>query len=161
MMLLRLLLVSFNIVLSINSLDSKEYSKQYYASGALKSEGWLNNGAKNGFWKFYNENKTLAKQGHYTNNKKENYWYFYNLNGKIEKEGHYKNNSKTGWWLFYTSDGKINHKCQLSNDVKNGYCLKYKNEKLSSAEKYKNGKKIKEWFSFAGFKKENNLSDLR
>ncbi len=30
-----------------------------------------------------------------------------------------------------------------------------------NAEKYKNGKKIKEWFSFGSFKKENKLSDLK
>jgi hypothetical protein len=34
-------------------------------------------------------------------------------------------------------------------------------EELKSAEKYKNGKKIKEWFSFNSFKKENKLSDLK
>ncbi|WP_316931699.1 toxin-antitoxin system YwqK family antitoxin [Cellulophaga lytica] len=72
-MYLRLLLISIALFISANNTDSKEYSKQYYASGVLKAEGWLKNGSKNGFWKFYNENKTLAKQGHYTNNKKENY----------------------------------------------------------------------------------------
>ena len=35
------------------------------------------------------------------------------------------------------------------------------NEKLTSAEKYHNDKKIKEWFSFTRFKRENNLSDLK
>jgi hypothetical protein len=37
----------------------------------------------------------------------------------------------------------------------------YKNEKLVSASKYKAGKKIKEWSTFASFKKENKLSDLK
>jgi len=35
------------------------------------------------------------------------------------------------------------------------------NEKLTSAEKYSNGKKIKEWFDFSSFKRDNNLSDLK
>jgi len=65
------------------------------------------------------------------------------------------------WWLYYDATGKIQHKCQLINGVKNGYCLKYKKEKLASAEKYSNGKKIKEWYSLSSFKKENSLSDLK
>ena len=47
------------------------------------------------------------------------------------------------------------------NGKKNGYCLKYKNGELIAAEKYLNGKKVKEWHDFISFKKENNLSDLR
>ena len=157
----RLILVSVILITAVINTDSKKYNKEFYPSGAIKSEGWTKNNIKEGFWKFYYEDKSLAKQGHYEGNKKEKYWYFYSPEGKLEKEGRFKSDEKTGWWQFYTSSGKINHKCQLVHDLKNGYCLKYKNEKLSSAEKYKNGKKIKEWFSFAGFKKENNLSDLR
>ena len=159
-MFLRLIIVSVLLTVA-TSTDSKKYNKEFYPSGAIKAEGWTQNNVKEGFWKFYYEDKSLAKQGHYKDNRKEKYWYFYSPEGKLEKEGRFKNDQKTGWWQFYTSNGKINHKCQLAYDVKNGYCLKYKNEKLSSAEKYENGKKIKEWFSFAGFKKENNLSDLR
>jgi len=65
------------------------------------------------------------------------------------------------WWIFYDSLGRINHKCQLINSKKNGYCLKYIDEKLVSAEKYKNGSKIKEWQSLVDFQKENKLSDLK
>ncbi|MEN1786321.1 MAG: hypothetical protein AAGF77_14465, partial [Bacteroidota bacterium] len=68
---------------------------------------------------------------------------------------------KVKWWLFYDENEKINHKCQLKDGIKNGYCLKYVNEKLKSAEKFKNGKKIKEWYSFGSLKRENKLSDLR
>jgi len=56
---------------------------------------------------------------------------------------------------------KINHKCQLEDNQKNGYCLMYKNEKLVAASKYKAGKKLKEWTTFASFRKENKLSDLQ
>ncbi|MEX0360480.1 MAG: toxin-antitoxin system YwqK family antitoxin [Allomuricauda sp.] len=100
-------------------------------------------------------------QGHYKNNEREGYWYFHDQLGKLEMEGHFKKGEKVNWWLFYDENGKINHKCQLKNGIKNGYCLKYTDEELKSAEKYKNGKKIKEWFSFGSFRKENKLSDLK
>ncbi|WP_245967142.1 toxin-antitoxin system YwqK family antitoxin [Ulvibacterium marinum] len=137
------------------------YHKEYYETGEIKSEGWLENDEKTGYWKFYHSNGRLSEEGHYKNDKKEKYWYFYTKNNIRTKEGHYKNGKKAGWWLFYDQKGKIDHKCQLSNGKKNGYCLKYKNEKLTSAEKYKNGEKIKEWFDFSSFNRENKLSDLR
>jgi hypothetical protein len=37
----------------------------------------------------------------------------------------------------------------------------YHNEKLSSAAKFFEGQKIKEWTDLDSFKKENKLSDLR
>lgn len=136
------------------------YHKEYYETGKLKEEGWLKNGIKTDYWKFYYPNGTLSEEGHYKNDKRENYWHFYRTNGKPLEEGHFKNGLRTDWWLFYDTNGKINHKCQLQFGKKNGYCLRYINQKLTSAEKYDNGKKIKEWFSFGSFKRENNLSDL-
>lgn len=140
---------------------SSMYHKEYYESGKLKAEGWLKNGLKNAYWKFYHPNGKLSEEGHYKNNRREKYWYYYDTKGRPLQEGHFSNGVKTEWWLFYDTNGKINHKCQLRNGKKNGYCLQYHNEKLTSAEKYQNGKKIKEWFSFGSFRKENSLSDLK
>ncbi|WP_209402272.1 toxin-antitoxin system YwqK family antitoxin [Pseudozobellia sp. WGM2] len=136
------------------------YQKEYYDNGRLKSEGWTKNGIKVNYWKFYHPNGKLSEEGHFQNNKRIKYWHFYDQDGKHLQEGHYQKGTKTDWWLFYDSNGKVNHKCQLKNGKKNGYCLKYLDEQLTSAEKYQNGKKVKEWFSFASFKRENNLSDL-
>ena len=143
------------------SSSGKMYHKEYHNNGKIKSEGWLSGKNKVDYWKFYHMNGKKFQQGHFKNGQRIGYWHFYHENGKLEMEGHYKNNKKANWWLFYNQSGKIIHKCQLHDGIKNGYCLKYKNEKLASAEKYKNGQKIKEWFSFRSFKKENKLSDLR
>ncbi len=139
----------------------KEYHREYYENGIIKAQGWIKGDSKEGFWKFYFPNGKLKEQGHFKNNLKVGYWYFYNKEGKLDMEGHYVKGNMTKWWLFYDEKGKVNHKCQLHRGVKNGYCLKYKDEKLKSAEKYNNGKKIKEWYDFRSFKKENKLSDLR
>jgi antitoxin component YwqK of YwqJK toxin-antitoxin module len=137
------------------------YFKDFYESGKPRSEGWLENGMKSGYWKFYHKNGKIKAQGHYKNNKREKYWYFYSPNRIRIKEGKYLNGRMTSWWLYYDTKGSINHKCQLDDGKKNGYCLKYENEELVSAEKNHNGRKIKEWFNFIDFRRENKLSDLK
>ena len=154
--------LSFMIMLFANPPEKQNiYHKDFYTNGKLKSEGWILNGIKIDYWKFYHSNGNLSEQGHYKKGQREKYWYFYDQNSILTKEGHYLNGKMTDWWLFYDIKGNINHKCQLNMGVKNGYCLKYTDEVLTSAEKYKNGKKIKEWFNYVSFKSENKLSDLR
>lgn len=142
-------------------LIKKEYSREYHTNGKLKSEGWVKGESKEDFWKFYHSNGKIKEKGHYKHDSRIGYWYFYDTSGKAAMEGHYKGGKMAMWWLFYDENGKINHKCQLQKGIKNGYCLKYKNEKLTSAEKYAHGKKIKEWYDFRSFKQENKLSDLK
>ena len=151
------------IVLLITSLgeEDKEYFKEYHKNGKIKSEGWVINNKKSGYWKFYFENGSLANCGHFHKDQKSEYWHYYYGDGIIKKEGHYLEGAAIKWWIFYDQKGQIIHKCQLRNGLKDGYCLKYKDQELTSAEKYSNGKKIDEWFSFTSFKKENKLSDLK
>lgn len=137
------------------------YDRSYHDNGKLAAQGWKENGEKEDFWKFYYPNGNLMEQGHYMMNLRNGYWYFYDQNGSLEMEGHMINGQKANWWLFYDKNERINHKCQLKDGIKNGYCLKYMDEELKSAEKYRNGKKVKEWFNFRSFRKENKLSDLK
>lgn len=141
--------------------ENNLYHKEYYETGRTKSAGWIFKGVKNGYWRFYHANGKISEQGYYKNNQRIKYWYFYSQNGVRAQEGHYQYGKRTDWWLFYDGYGRVNHKCQLSGGIKNGYCLTYNGTKLTSAEKYKHGKKIKEWFSFSSFRRENNLSDLK
>ena len=154
-------MVTLFLFLGNPSEENGEYHRDYYPTGKLKSEGWLKNNAKTAYWKYYHPTGKLSEEGHYQNNRRTDYWKFYAVNGNPLQEGHYMNGKMTDWWLFFDVQGKIDHKCQLKNGEKNGYCLKHKNGKLASAEKYTNGKKIKEWYSFSSFAKENNVSDLR
>ncbi len=148
------------LYLSFASSTEKAYHKTYYDNGFIKSEGWVSKDLKVDYWKFYYPNGTIKKEGHFLNDKEVRYWYFYREKGNKKSEGHFINGKKNNWWLFYDKIEQINHKCQLKNNRKNGYCFHYKNEKLTKAEKYKSGKKIKEWIDLKSFKKENKLSDL-
>ena len=140
---------------------SREYHKDYYENGLIKSEGWINGEKRSGYWKFYFESGKVAFEGHFKSDEKEGYWYYYFPNGQLQKEGHYSLGNAVNWWIYYNKKGQVVHKCQLKNGIKNGYCLKYTDEKLSSAEKYRNGRKIDEWFNFGSFKRDNKLSNLR
>lgn len=160
-MFLKLSILVGSLLLRNPSFENSTYHKEFYETGRTKSEGWLKNGLKEGYWLFYHPNGEVAEKGHYKNGSRVEYWYFYSLKGFPQQEGHYKNGKMVDWWLFYDDKGRINHKCQLNDGRKNGYCLQYLNEKLTSAEKYRNGKKIKKWTSFSSFKRENKLSDLK
>jgi len=155
-----LVIVSYLVVCTSFAQD-KIYSRTYHDNGKIASEGWLRYNVPTDYWTFYHENGKVSEQGSYKYGKRHSYWFFYNEHKVRTKEGHYQNGEKTKWWLFYDHKGRIIHKCQLNKGIKNGYCLKYKNEKLTAAEKYKNGKKIKEWTTFGAFTKENSLSDLK
>jgi len=141
--------------------ENNVYHKEYYQTGVTKAEGWVQNGAKTGYWRFYHDNGQLASKGKYHNGQRIEYWHFYDLNGNKTQEGHYEQGQKSNWWLFYNSSGEVSSKCQMLAGIKSGYCLKYTKEKLKSAEKYQEGKKINEWFSYWSFKRENDLADLK
>lgn len=155
------ILVLFFFSFGNASEDSRSYHKEYYQKGKVKAEGWVKNGLKEGYWKFYHPNGRLSEKGHYKRGQRQDYWYFYTQKGNPRQAGHYRKGKKADWWLFFDTQGKVNHKCQLNNGEKNGYCLQYMNEKLTSAEKYRNGRKLKKWTSFSSFKRENKLSDLK
>ncbi len=143
------------------SKENMRYYREYYQTGKPKAEGWVKAGAKTGYWKFYHDNGNVSEKGDYKNGQRHGYWYFYAPNRVRSKEGHYSNGEKVNWWLYYDTRGKIDYKCQLNVGKKDGYCLQYSNGDISSAIKYAQGKKIKEWHDLRSFKRENRLSDWR
>lgn len=158
----KLFILATLFLFSVNpSEENMRYYKEYYETGETKSEGWVKKGTKTGYWKFYHNNGNLAQKGHYRNGQRVEYWYFYAPNRVRSKEGHYSEGQKTDWWLFYDNFGRLDYKCQLNIGKKDGYCIQYNNGDISSAVKYKKGKKLKEWHDMRSFKRENKLSDLR
>ncbi len=114
------------------SQTDKIYSKVYYDGNILKSEGWLQDDQRIG------------------------YWYFYNVDGKLLREGHYKQGERTKWWILH---GKNNTtiKVQYEDDMKDGYSLLYKNDKLYKAEKYSRDQLTGTWTSLKKFKRDNHF----
>jgi antitoxin component YwqK of YwqJK toxin-antitoxin module len=111
--------------------DSKTYIKTYHPNGKLKEEGWI------------------------LNDKKTDYWFYYYENGNKKEEGHYVNNQKTKWWIYYDDKETILKKCEHKNNELNGLTIIYSKGKISKAEKYANGKKVKTWTDLNKFKRDN------
>ncbi|WP_418262406.1 toxin-antitoxin system YwqK family antitoxin [Flavobacterium faecale] len=111
--------------------EQKQYSKDYYSNGKLKSQGWLNQ------------------------NEKVDYWFYYYENGLKKEEGHYLGNKKTKWWIFYNSNEEIIRKSEYKDNKQNGLSILYKSGKICKAEKYKMGIKIKEWHNLMDYQKDN------
>ena len=160
-MMFKKLIFFFFLLISFSLFSQKEYVKSYHTNGSIKEEGWLQNNQKTAYWKFYYLNGNLKKQGYFENNKPTKYWYFYFEDGSKKSEGHFIGGTKNKWWVFYIKMDTVSHKCQFKKNKRHGYCLRYEGKKLAKAEKYIDGKKIKEWTSLKSFKKENKLSDLK
>lgn len=131
----------------------KEFKREYYASGNLKAEGWIQGSQKEGYWTYYYNDGSKQKKGHYHKDKKKGYWYFYSEEKKLSKEGHYIGGKKNGWWIFYENNNKT--KIQFENGKREGFALVYINKKLQKAIKYEEDQKMGEWSSFWSFKKDN------
>lgn len=141
----------------------KQYVKEKNNQGVIIGEGWIKNGVRNGYWKFYDDQHQLSQTGHYINDQKDGYWHEYNQ-GKLSAEGHFKNNHKTNWWTFYNSSGYRTIKTQFKNGVKNGYSLYYKKSALSMVEEYSRNEKLGSWTSYFKFKRDHpgfSMKDLR
>ncbi|MEP2403671.1 MAG: hypothetical protein ABJH73_05175, partial [Nonlabens ulvanivorans] len=121
------------------------------------------NGAKNGYWKFYDKQQHLSFSGHYINNQKTGYWHEYK-SGLISSEGHYTNNLKTDWWTCHNKKRYRTIKKQFKKGLQHGYALYYKKSSLSMVEEYESSKKIGAWTSYFKFKRDHpgfSMSDLR
>lgn len=131
------------------------YHKEFYANNELKAEGWLQDGEKVKYWKFYRPDGKLKSEGHFEAGQKSKYWFFYRPNGKKVKEGSYSHNLMVEWWTLYNKDGEITEKCQYAKGIKNGFRVVYINEKPKMVEKFVDDVKVKEWRTYTGFIIEN------
>ncbi|WGK65410.1 toxin-antitoxin system YwqK family antitoxin [Croceiramulus getboli] len=143
--------------LFVTNLDaqSKIYLKDYYSSGQLKSEGWMQDELKQDYWIFYHSNGHKSAQGSYDQGEKSGYWFFYNEHEKLIKEGHYQKDQEEGWWTFYDLAAQKESRCQCRDNLKHGYCLIYEKGRLKRVDHYHKGQKIRTWSTLSAFRKDN------
>jgi antitoxin component YwqK of YwqJK toxin-antitoxin module len=123
--------VSLLLLFVWSFLFQKEYQKNYYANGVLKSEGWIEN------------------------NEKTDYWLYYYPNGIKKQEGHYKNNEKCKWWIFYDAKGTIIKKSEFKENKLEGFSATFKEDEIVRVEKFSNNKLIKKWVSEEEFREDH------
>ncbi|WP_130734085.1 toxin-antitoxin system YwqK family antitoxin [Flavobacterium sp. J27] len=119
------------LIVIMSAFGQKTYIKNYYDTGVLKEEGWVEN------------------------NQKVDYWFFYDKNGVKKEEGHYDKNQKVKWWIFYDAKGKVVKKSEFENNKLNGFTIVYEKNKIIRAEEYTMNKKTNQWESLEAFKKDN------
>lgn len=90
-----------------NNLLSQEFTQFHFPNGQISSEGIMENGKPNGYWKTFYENGTLKSKGKRTNFQLDSIWCFYNELGQLEKEISYFEDKKNGLYNEYQTIDSI------------------------------------------------------
>ena len=72
----------------------------------MSKEGWYRNDEQAGWWKDYNDKGELLFEGNYEHSVKNGYFKYY-YNNKLESEGMYSTNLKKGDWKYYDTTGLL------------------------------------------------------
>ncbi len=86
---------------SIGIAQNKEFKQFTYPNGTVSSEGYLENGKPNGYWKSFNTNGMIMSEGNRVNFLLEGVWKFYDEQGKMKEEISYKEGKKHGRYRKY------------------------------------------------------------
>lgn len=91
----------------------------YYPNGKMASEGLMNNGKPDGYWKTYYESGILKSEGNRKNFQLDSLWRFYSDSGKVTLEINYAEGRKNGIRRTFQKQQIIEE--NFVNDVKQGF----------------------------------------
>jgi len=92
---------------------SYHFQQYFYPGGKLASEGFMNEGKPDGYWKSYYENGLIMSEGNRKNFILDSIWIFYNDKGDTTEKINYLYGMKNGYSFSY--------KCTHRNNIRN--CL--------------------------------------
>jgi antitoxin component YwqK of YwqJK toxin-antitoxin module len=117
------------------------YNKFFYENRKISSEGTMRDGKPDGYWKNYYENGKLKIEGNRKNFQLDSTWKFYDQRGKITKSIKYKDGKKNGLAVVYDTSGKITSTEEYANDIKQGLIKTFHpNGRVKSMVPYEKGK---------------------
>ena len=87
--------------------QSKKYMTYFYDTGEKLSEGWLEDGKPNGYWKTFYVNGNVKSEGNRKFYELDSLWKFYNQDGIISMEISYLSGLKDGKKSLYSDKGKL------------------------------------------------------
>jgi len=119
------ILIAFLLASQCSVWCQKELKIFYYSNGQKSSEGYLENGKPNGFWKNYYNNGVLKSEGNRRDFLLDSTWKFFRLDGSIQQTIEYKENFKYGIEFYYDSLGRKERSFAYKNDVKDGEATEY------------------------------------
>ncbi|WP_172843093.1 toxin-antitoxin system YwqK family antitoxin [Ichthyobacterium seriolicida] len=120
-----------------------------YENGILIQEGGIidDNGLKNGFWKYYKNDK-LNSCGNYVNGQKQGIWKYYYPNGVLEQEENFLDGKLDGEKIWYYRDSKLLRKENYKNGKRHGLFIEYNTMGIISVSgNYTSGLKSGKWES--------------
>ena len=146
-----------------NTANAGSSTKVRLAEGGLTGEGVLQNGKKQGSWRFFHPDGTLASQGYFENGLRQGTWEEYDANGRPERAGSYLNGKPHGYWKFFApasgDSTSAEPKPELSNPLtsegsfvegrKDGTWKFYRNGKLRQEGEFRLNQRTGTWREYA------------
>lgn len=87
--------------------DSTTILRQYYSTGAMRSEGALVGGLREGVWHFFFSNGMKQVETTYRQGKEEGMYTVYRENGVPYYRGMYHDGRRTGVWELYDEEANL------------------------------------------------------
>ena len=87
--------------------DSTAILRQYYSTGAMRSEGKLVGGLREGVWHFFFSNGMKQVEATYHQGKEEGMYTVYRENGIPYYRGMYHDGRRTGVWELYDEEANL------------------------------------------------------
>ena len=91
----------------LNSKGEAVYETEYYEDGAVKMEGDMKNGKREGEWKAYFPDGKVQSTGTFKNGLRTGKATVYYANGNLYMEGMYKEGRHCGKWTYYDEQGYV------------------------------------------------------
>lgn len=126
-----------------NYLNNKKTGlwKQFYETGAIKSEITYKNNLPFGYAKFYFRNGNISEEGNWENYKWNGSYKYYYEGGQLRYDWKFVNGVRESTQKYYFENGKLNFEGEWKNGGENGTIKEYNEDgSLKEERAYLNGK---------------------
>lgn len=121
------------------SQSDKIYTKYYFQNGNVSSEGNIENGKPNGYWRTYFSNGKIKSEGNRKDYLLDSIWKFYRDNGTLSQIISYQNDLKDGVEVYYDSLERKVRSFTYQGNVKQGeYLVYFQSGKVKEQGSYEN-----------------------
>ena len=136
-----ILLFTGQAIAQKDSMNGNESVRYYFSNGTLSSEGFIENGKPNGYWKNYNEDGSLKSEGNRINGELDSLWIFYGLKSIPKSSIQFKGGKKQGLKKQFDEKGILISEESFELDIKQGWSYQYfQNGKTKYQVNFNNGK---------------------
>ena len=97
------ILIALLLASQLSVWSQNEFKVFYYANGQKSSEGYLDQGKPNGYWKNYYDSGILKSEGNRKDFQLDSTWKFFRGDGSLQQSIEYKENLKQGFECLYDS----------------------------------------------------------